>query len=117
MSRAAAWVLAAAVAAPAVLALAVPGVDVDALRCAIACGHAVRPGAVCCPTDGSGSAFKTCRTDDSLLPGFAPVAPGVLTAAFRLEAPSGCAVFVSGPAPALRGAHDAPPDPIPLALS
>ena len=51
--RVAAWILAASVAAPALLALAVPGVDVDAVRCAIKCGHAVRAGAVCCPTDAA----------------------------------------------------------------
>jgi hypothetical protein len=114
--RASAWILAAVLAAPAVLALAVPGVDIDALRCAIKCGHPVRSGAVCCPTD-SGASWKTCRPDDSLLPGFAAAALGVLTPAYRIVRPSDFAGLTPEPAPAPRSSIDAPPDPVPLALS
>jgi hypothetical protein len=111
--RAAAWLLAAALAGPAVLALAVPGVDSDAVRCAMKCGHAVRAGAVCCPID-AGAAWKTCRPDDSLLSGFAPAALGVLTQTFRLAAPAGYSAFVAEWAPSPRSALEAPPDPVPL---
>ena len=116
VTRVAAWILAASVVAPALLALAVPGVDVDAVRCAIKCGHAVRAGAVCCPTD-AGTTWKTCRPDDSLLPGFASAAVGVLTPQFRLAAPSGFFLLAPGISPAPRSSLDAPPDPVPLALS
>jgi len=114
--RRAAWLPAAALAGPAVLAFAVPGVDSDAVRCAIKCGHAVRAGAVCCPMDG-GPAWKTCRPDDSLPPGFSPAAPGVLTITFRLVPPAGTS-RIAAEAP-LRPvpAFDALLDHVPLALS
>jgi len=114
--RVAAWILAASVAAPALLALAVPGVDIDALRCAIACGHEVRSGAVCCPTDASGAAWKTCRPDGAALPGFAPVL-AALPSSFSLARPAGSAPLPVVPAPRARSAYDAPPDHVPLALS
>jgi hypothetical protein len=114
--RTAAWLLAAALAGPAVLALAVPGVDSDAVRCAMKCGHAVRAGAVCCPID-AGAAWKTCRPDDSLPPAFSPAAPGVLTLTFRLAAPAGYSAFAAECVPSALSAHEAPPDPVPLALS
>jgi hypothetical protein len=114
--RISAWLLAAVLAAPAVLALAVPGVDFDALRCAIKCGHAVRAGAVCCPTD-SGASFKTCRPDDSVLPGFSPAAVGVLPPSFCLAGPAGSFALVREASRGPRSSLDAPPDPVPLALS
>ena len=116
MRRAAAWLLAAALAGPAVLALAVPGVDSDAVRCAIKCGHAVRPGAVCCPTDG-GAAWKTCGPDDSVPPGFSPAAPGVLTLAHRLVPPSETSRIAPENPPRALPAFDALLDHVPLALA
>lgn len=116
MRRLSAWLLAFVIAAPAVLALAVPGVDVDALRCAIKCGHEVRAGAVCCPTD-SGASWKTCRPDDALIPGFSPSALGVLTPIFRIGAPLRASGLAREDSPAPRSGLDAPPDPVPLALS
>jgi len=111
------WILAACLAAPALLALAVPGVDVDALRCAIACGHEVRSGAVCCPAGADGAAWKTCRPDGATLPGFIPVAAPLLPPTFRLSLPAGSAPLATEPAPRPRSAFDAPPDPVPLSLS
>jgi hypothetical protein len=116
MRRAAAWLLAAALAAPAVLALAVPGVDFDAIRCAMKCGHAVRAGAVCCPTEG-GAAWRTCPASDQALLGYAPAAVGVLTPAFRLPTPSGSAPIAPARAPAPRTSLASPLDHVPLALS
>ena len=98
------------------LALAVPGVDSDAVRCAIKCGHPVRPGAVCCPLDAAGS-WKTCGSDDSLLPGFSPAAPGVLTAAFRLAPPSLTSGVAPESTPPPLPAFDALLDHVPLALA
>ena len=114
--RVAAWILAASVAAPALLALAVPGVDVDAVRCAIKCGHAVRAGAVCCPTDTAAS-WKMCQPDESLLPGFGFAAVGVLTPQFRLAALAGFFALTPQVSPTPRSSLDAPPDHVPLALS
>jgi len=114
--RAASWALVIVLAAPAILALAVPGIDLDALRCAIKCGHAVRAGAACCPAD-SGASWKTCRPDDSVLPGFSPAVVGVLTPVFRLVAPARSSVLDPSASPAPRSSLDAPPDPVPLALS
>ena len=114
--RVSAWILAAALAAPAVLSVAVPGVDIDAVRCAIKCGHSVKAGAVCCPAD-SGASWKTCPSDDSALLAFSPAALGVLTPAFRLAAPSGSFALTQRPSGAPRSSLDAPPDPVPLALS
>jgi hypothetical protein len=114
--RVSAWLLAAALAAPAILSVAVPGVDVDALRCAIKCGHAVKAGAVCCPAE-SGASWKTCPSDDSALLGFSPAALGVLTPAFRVAPPSGSFALARPGSPAPRFLLDAPPDPVPLSLS
>ena len=117
MRRAAAWILATVLAAPAVLVLALPGIDFDALRCAIACGHAVRAGAVCCPTDGGSAAWKKCPPDGSvLLPTFGvPAAPLARTA--RLARPDRSVPFEPLPAARPRPRFDSPPDPVPLALS
>ena len=117
MKRAAAWILAAVLAAPAVLALAVPGVDFDALRCAMKCGHAVKAGAVCCPTDSGAASWRTCPASDSALLGYAPAASGVLTSAFRLTVPAASVPLVPGASPAPRAAFDTPLDHVPLALS
>jgi hypothetical protein len=116
MRSAAAWALAAVLAAPALLALAVPGVDFDAIRCAIKCGHPVRAGAVCCPTDGDAS-WRTCPANDQALLGYAPAAVGVLTAVFRLPIPSESAPLLPARTPAPRTAPRPPLDHVPLALS
>ena len=90
MRRTASWLLVLVLAAPALLALAVPGVDFDALRCAMKCGHAVKAGAVCCPTDGGGDvSWKTCPAGDPALAGLVAAPPAILTLAFRLTRPSG----------------------------
>ena len=117
MRRAAAWILAVSVAAPALLALALPGVDIDALRCAISCGHEVRSGAVCCPADADGAAWKTCRPDGSALLSFAVPVPAALPPSFRVTHPKGSASLAGEPAPRPRSAFEAPPDHVPLALS
>lgn len=116
MRRAAAWLLAAVLAGPAVLALALPGVDFDAVRCAMKCGHAVRHGAVCCPVEAGGT-WKTCGSDDSLLPGLSTAAPGVLASAFRLAPPSGTSPVAAEAPPRSLPAFDPLLDHVPLALA
>jgi hypothetical protein len=92
--RAASWLLVLVLAAPALLALAVPGVDFDAIRCAMKCGHGVRAGAVCCPTDDPGGvSWKTCPAGDPVLAGFVAAPPAIPTLAFRPTRPSGASVF------------------------
>ena len=116
--RSAAWVLAAALAAPAVLALAVPGVDFDALRCAIRCGHAVRAGVVCCPADaGAGASWKTCPAGDPVLAGLVAPPPAVLTLTFRVARPAGVSAVTPGTPPRPLSAFNALLDHVPLALS
>jgi hypothetical protein len=117
MRSAAAWTLAAVLAAPAVLALAVPGVDFEALRCAMKCGHAVRAGAVCCPTKADGASWTTCPTGEQGLLAFAAPAAAVLTLSFRLAMPSGSVRLFAAPASSPRSALDPPLDHVPLALS
>jgi hypothetical protein len=108
--------------APAGLRVGLAGTasDADALRCAIACGHALKAGAVCCPMDGGGGglAMTSCPSNDSA--GAVPVAsgqPAILTAMRSLSAPEcGDSPFPLAPAAAERiGAER--PDPIPKLLS
>jgi hypothetical protein len=115
---AAAWTLAAVLAAPALLALAVPGVDFDAIRCAMKCGHAVKAGAVCCPTDDPGGvSWKTCPAGDPVLAGFVAAPPAILTLAVRLTRPSGASVLELESSGRPLSAFASLPDHVPLAHS
>ena len=71
------------------LRLAAAVQDTEAMRCAIACGHAPVKGAVCCPMSADqGPSFKTCGTGGlALLPLAAPQ-PAVLSAAALLTPPA-----------------------------
>jgi len=115
--RVAAWILAASVAAPALLAVGLPGLDIDALRCAMSCGHAVRSGAICCPAGAGGGAWKTCRPDGAALLCFAVPVPAALPPSFRLTRPEGSALLAAEPPLGPGSTFDAPPDHVPLALS
>jgi len=114
--------------APAALRVAASGSDAEARRCAIACGHAMKAGAACCPmgeagsgSTGSGSKSPTmsrCTPDDS--PAAVPVPagqPAILIAvqpipALERREPA----FAFAPA-APRAPASRPPDHVPLLLS
>lgn len=70
------------------LRLAAAVQDTEAMRCAIACGHAPVKGAACCPMSADpGPSFKTCGSDGlALLPLAAPQ-PAVVSAAAPLVPP------------------------------
>jgi len=71
------------------LRLAAAVQDTEAMRCAIACGHAPVKGAACCPMSADqGPSFKTCGAGGlALLPLAAPP-PAVLSAAAPLSPPA-----------------------------
>jgi hypothetical protein len=87
--RIAAFVLA-AVSLLAGLRLAVAAQDSEAMRCAIACGHAASPdkGAACCPMAGAGPSFKACAQGNAALAPLAAPQPAVLAAGAPLAAPA-----------------------------
>jgi hypothetical protein len=95
--------------------------DAEARRCAIACGHAMKAGAACCPMQaagGNGTTVSPCTPDDS--PAAAPVPagqPAILRAMQPLVAPErGVAAFAfSSVTPLVPDGH--PLDHIPLFLS
>jgi len=107
--------------APAGLRLAVTDSDAQARLCAIACGHAMKAGAACCPMGEAGFGGLTmspCTPDDA--PAAAPVSagqPAILIAIQTIPAlerrESAFAFAPAAPrAPAAR-----PPDHVPLLLS
>ena len=85
----AAFVLA-AVSLLAGLRLAAAAQDSEAMRCAIACGHAASPdkGAACCPMSAAGPSFKACAPGDAALAPLTAPQPAVLAAAAPLAAPA-----------------------------
>ncbi|HEY3203739.1 MAG TPA: hypothetical protein VGL03_08760 [Thermoanaerobaculia bacterium] len=120
MRRFAVFVLLAAAVAPAQMPLAF-GSGAEARACAMACGHAVAPGAACCPLSEGGqgeTVLKTCpqRDQGSLVP-FAPSPLALVPSVFRLLAPDlrSTPIPVSVPKPLSASAR--PPDHVPLLLS
>lgn len=90
-----------------------------AMRCAIACGHAIGAvkGAVCCPMSeapDAGPVFKSCSRGADLAP--SPLAPGpmLLAAAGRLAAPDRSTALDAPRHPAPRSAFLRAPDKVPL---
>ena len=114
--------------APAGLRLAAAGSDAQARLCAIACGHAMKAGAACCPMGetGSGSTgsgpksptMSPCTPDDS--PGAVPVPagqPAILIAIQPVPAlERRDSAFPLAPATPL-APHEQPLDHVPLILS
>jgi len=106
--------------APAVFRLAAADSDAQARLCAIACGHAMKAGAACCPMReaGSGTTISPCTPDDA--PAAVPVPasqPAILIAFQPIPAlerrESALTLAPAAPrAPAAR-----PPDHVPLFLS
>ena len=115
----AAFVLA-AVSLLAGLRLAVAAQDTEAMRCAIACGHAASAtkGAVCCPMSsapGSGPSFKTCAGGDGLaLVPLATGQPALLASAASLIAPAVHELLDASPDARVRFAPTSPLDHVPL---
>jgi len=99
--------------------LATATIDSAALRCAIACGHALgaTKGAACCPMSDApdaGPVFKTCsRGADAAI---SPPAPGpmLLAVSGRLPAPHGSRAFDPAQGTAERSAFLHVPDKVPL---
>lgn len=102
-------------------AMTIVGSDAQARLCAIACGHAMKAGAACCPMGEAGSGGLTispCTPDDT--PAAVPVPagqPAILIAIQAIPAlerrESALAFAPDAPrAPAAR-----PPDHVPLLLS
>jgi len=119
MDRPLATLLLAALAALAGLRLAVAVQDTEAMRCAIACGHAASAtkGAACCPMSAApeaGPSFKACAPGGlALLPLAAPQ-PAVLAAAGPLALPTPDRLFDCVPDSRLRFAPPRPLDHVPL---
>ena len=91
MQRPVAALVLAAVSMLAGLRLAVAAQDTEAMRCAIACGHAApaAKGAACCPMSGSGPSFRACAGGDGLaLIPLATGQPALLAATAPLTAPA-----------------------------
>lgn len=107
--------------APAGLKLAASGAGSEALRCAIACGHAATPGAACCPLSGAagkGAALASCPRSDPPSVGPSLLAqPGLIATVYRLAVPERGSIFEGGSAAAPRSPSPHPPDHVPLLLS
>jgi len=90
MQRPIATFVLAAVSLLAGLRLAVAVQDSEAMRCAIACGHAASAdkGAACCPMSAAGPSFKACAPGDAALAPLTAPQPAVLAAGAPLVAPA-----------------------------
>jgi hypothetical protein len=105
--------------APVGLRLATAVGDAEAMRCAIACGHATGAltGAACCPMSdapGSGPRLKSCSPGADAA--FAPMAPApmLLVALGRLAPPEGSRPFELAARSAALSADLRLPDKVPL---
>jgi hypothetical protein len=102
------------------LRLSAAAADTDAMRCAIACGHAagMMKGAACCPMSnapGSSPVLTTCPRGGAAV---APLASGYLLLAFaeRLPAPDGSRPHDSAVSSAVSSAFLRAPEKVPLLL-
>jgi hypothetical protein len=120
MRRSLATLLLTALAVLAGLRLAAAVQDTEAMRCAIACGHAASAmkGASCCPmadAPGAGLSFKTCSRGDGLAPiSLASGQLAVLCAAARLTAPPAQRFFDPACDAKPRSSTPRAPDHVPL---
>jgi hypothetical protein len=120
--RFASYLLLSAAMAPAAPAFAAgDGGRADAVRCAIACGHAVgsTKGAACCPTGRSsdGPTWRACPVNAGPdVPAPVKAQPAILASGFRLgPRPSSRPLEVPAATPLLRPGTS--PDHVPLSLS
>ena len=111
----AAFVLA-AVSLLAGLRLTVAARDSEAMRCAIACGHAAaaQKGAACCPMSAAGPSFKACASGDAALVRVTAAQPAVLAAAAPLATPASTRASDLDVESRLRFAPPRPLDHVPL---
>lgn len=110
--------------APAGLRLAAPAdAESEALRCAIACGHAagaVAAGAACCPMNGAGSATKSAAMascPERETPGAIVLLPtplAILAAASQPLAPAGDSLLSASPLAAPRDGIARAPEHVPI---
>ncbi len=120
MQRPMAILVLAAVALLTGLRLAMEVQDTEAMRCAIACGHAASAmkGASCCPmadAPGSGLSFKTCSQGDGLaLVPLATGQPALLAMASHLTAPTKHRLLDPAPTAEPLSSTPRPPDHVPL---
>jgi hypothetical protein len=119
--RRSAILLLAVLAALAGLRLSAAAADSEALRCAVACGHAATLGAACCPmSDAAGkeAAMAACpRSDPQSAAPTMPAPLAIPTALHRLAAPLGASALASIASVAPRSPSTRPPDHVPLLLS
>jgi hypothetical protein len=106
---------------PAGLRLALSDADSEALRCAIACGHAAKAGAACCPMAGAApreAAMAACPSGDaqSVAPSLS-AQPAVPAAVHRLIAPEGGFGLAWSPQADPGDPASRTPDHVPLLLS
>jgi hypothetical protein len=106
--------------APLGLRLATAAEDTEAMRCAIACGHAAGTtnGASCCPmpdAGGSGPLWKTCVPGGDAA--IAPVPmPFLIAFVGRLPVPTESRPLPDGARAAARPAFERAPEKVPLLL-
>jgi hypothetical protein len=90
---------------------------VEAVRCAMACGHDLpADGAACCPTNAGAAAFKTCPGGDAaIVPAGLP--PTLFSPVTRLAPPAESDPFELPASPARAGSFASGIDHVPLLLS
>lgn len=121
MRRFCAALLLTVLAAAAGLRLGAAAADTEAMRCAIACGHAAAAvnGAACCPMSnapGAGPSFKACLPERAAL---APIVSGqslLLTGIVRILRPDSSCLFDGVATAAPISASPRPVDHVPLLL-
>ena len=98
------------------LRLAVAAQDTEAMRCAIACGHAAPAGkgAACCPMSGSGPSFKACAGGGLALIPLAPGQPALIATTAPLTEPPMRRFFDALPGAGPRLPPARPLDHVPL---
>jgi len=121
MRRQSAVLLLAVLAVAAGLRLSAVALDTEAMRCAIACGHALGgAGAVCCPMGrraDEGPTLMTCSHPDGAPLPTAAAQPLLLSTECRLASPVTGGSLDLGPAAASRLAPPRPHDHVPLLLA
>jgi hypothetical protein len=105
--------------APVGLRLATAADDAAAMRCAMACGHAMgaSKGGACCPMSGApdaGPAFKSCSRGADVATAPLAFGPMLLAVIGRLPVPDGTRPLVLAASAARRSAFLRAPDKVPL---
>ena len=121
MRRFCAALLLTVLAAAAGLRLSAAAADTEAMRCAIACGHAAAAvnGAACCPMSnapGAGPTFKACSPEGAAVTPIVSGQPLLLTGIVRFLPPDSSGLFDGGATAEPTSASPRPVDHVPLLL-